>query len=203
MQISRAGSFGGVKRPPLVVGNYYAPHWAVWNNAPITLTANRLYRTWVFFDDPNTLAGGWFYNSGAADSGKNVRMGLWDSSGVLKKDFGAVALTGASALRSLANSVAVVPGWYQIGLVSDSTPALYGMGGSYLVSGAGNLVPPVTQGFGNITTPLVSSTTSNNWPIGAYAAFTYGAMPDPITAATATIYDAGTATAIPLMGFYL
>jgi hypothetical protein len=195
------GPFGGAPAPGFQTGKYYAPSAFFWLNNPVTLTANRLYRTWFYVGKTTTFLGGWFYNSGAADNGKKVRIGVWDENGNLKKDFGETILSAASAVRSAANTVTLPTGWYQVGLVADTAPALYAMTSFYPFSSAGYATASLTMQFGTFGLTANIAPESNT-PIGDYAAFAYAALPDPITPATATIM-AATGISFPLMGLYL
>jgi hypothetical protein len=197
----QGGPFGGIPAPPFQTGHIYAPHFMSFANDAVTLTANRLYRTWFYVHETTTFLGGWFFNSGAGDNTKKVRIGIWDKRGALKKDFGETTLNGSSLIRQAANTVTLPAGWYQIGLVSDTAPALYAMSSDYVWSNVGHIATPLAMQFGTLSVAPGASSAANV-PDGDYAPFTYGALPDPITAATVTILNTAT-TVFPLMGLYL
>lgn len=201
--IISSGSFGGAPPPPFQTSHYYLPHWAVYGiGGSLTLTANRLYRTWFYVDETTTFTGGWCANSGVGDNGVVLRIGVWTRTGTLKKDFGVVTLTGAAAVNSAANSVALQgPAWYQVGLVSSGTPALYTMRATDTSQTVTAFLPPLTTRFGWFSS-LPSNADYKLFPVGEYAAFTYGALPDPITAATNTIFNTAN-NIFPAIGLYL
>jgi len=198
------GAFGGVKSPPFQTSKFYWPHWLVVDAATMTIAANTLYRCWFYVDATTTFLGGWFANSGTGDSGVVLRIGVWDAAGNLKKDFGVVTLTGAAATKQAANSVTLTPGWYQVGLVSSGTPALYTMNTLAFQSNVGLPSNPLAAKLGSFSIPH-SANAVFNIPLGDSASFTYGALPDPITAASTTIFSYLSATTgtFPQMGLYL
>lgn len=198
------GAFFGRPIPPCIAGKFYWPQHTVPLDTTMTVTAGRLYRTWFVVDRFTTFAGGWTYNSGTGDSGKKLRIGVWDDAGVLKKDFGEVTLNGSSAVRQAANPVTLTPGLYQVGIVFDTTPAMYCIQAIEFRTNVGLSYPnPYAAMLGSFAVPVVGQAQSN--PIGDYASFTYGALPDPITTATATIINFNSATVggFPILGLYV
>lgn len=205
-QAPAGGPFAGINPPPFQASHYYRPHWATATALTVTLTANRLYRTWFYVPKTTTFSGGWFHNSGAGDSGDKVRIGVYDATGAtLLKDFGETTLSGAAALRSVANTVTLPgPAWYQLALVSDTTPALFAIDPLQYFSAAGMVTPSPTAAFGAFSAALAAgSNILNSSPVGDYAAFSYAALPTPITAPTATITMAGGSGQFPAIGLYV
>lgn len=210
MPVLGNGIYGGVTPPPYQSGKHYWPKHVMPATGAVTLTANRLYRTWDYVAETTTFAGGWFYNSGAGDNGKKLRIGVWDRAGVLLKDFGETTLTGAAALRAVANSVTIPGGsLIQIGLVSDTAPAMRGMVSVMTQSSAGTAAPNfLASQLGTFPTTIFSGNgAAASMPIGDYAAFAYAALPTPITTATASLFNDNnvdqTATTFPAMGLYV
>lgn len=203
------GPFGGVAAPPFLPSKYYWPHYLEPMTAPLTITANRLYRAWMFVGETTTFAGGWFFNSGTGDTGLKLRIGVWDRLGALLKDFGETTLNGSAALRAVANSVTIAPGLIQVGLVSDTAPSLRSMRAAGFLSAAGVVsVNPLANLLGVFSGQAATGGDGQRaMPVGDYAAFTYGALPTPITPATATILASNNADSsagdFPAFGLYM
>lgn len=200
--IVNSGAFYGLRPPSFKAGRLYLPHWLHTDvQIHTTSTANRLFRTYFHVWETTTFLGGWFRNAGASDTGKKVRIGIWTDAGVLVKDFGETVLGGAAATNLVANSVMLTPGWYQIGLVSDTTPDFACM--APLSNGTQSVGVPIGLSgcFGNFAAAAVGGPPGTAQFVGEYAAFTYGALPDPITTATASV--GGWNNSFPAVGLYL
>lgn len=201
------GPFGGINPPPFQTGKYYWPHYLAFELA-FTLTANRLYRYWFYVPKTTTFLGAWIRNTGTGDTGVVIRTGAWSASGALLKDFGVITLGATAVMNTAANSLTVSgPAWIQIGMVSSGTPAIMAAKAVLFASGTGASVPNILANqLGSFPAGLAGGATdiAQNTPVGDYAAFSYAAMPDPITVATATVYDATSGNGnLPMMGLYL
>lgn len=200
------GPAWGAPMPPYKAGKYYWPYQYLPMSTGLAITANLIYRAWMFIGMRQTFLGAWFANTGTGDSGKKLRMGVWDQNDVLLKDFGETVLNGSAAMRPVANAVSLPIGWIQVGLVSDTAPAVKTMRTqSYTASSGFNQVNPII----NMTGAFPASVAGAGWytlPEGDTAPFTYGALPNPLTAATATIVGTNNADPLgemPAMGLYL
>lgn len=203
------GIYGGVTPPPFQSGKYYWPQHVIPITGPITITANILYRMWMYVAETTTFSGGWFYNNGTGDNGKKIRIGVWDRSGALLKDFGEKTLNASAALRAVANSVTIPGGsLVQVGLVSDTAPVLRGVCSIMFQSAAGTAAPNILANqLGVFPAALFLSGGASNMPIGDTASFVYAALPSPITTATASITNSNntdiSGSLFPAMGLYV
>ncbi len=197
-----SGGILGVPSAPLISGkNLFPPHLSL-NGGTFAVTADTYYCYPIYIDKIQSFSGTRCTNSGTGDSGKKIKIALYNDDGTLAKNFGEATLTGSSAVLSFASSwTPTRVGWYELRIVSDSAPTLYTMGNVTQVSSAGYFGLPVMNSlFG-----LIASSWNANYNQYGYAgdsvAGTYANFPES-TALTATASFDGRGNACPAVCLY-
>ena len=154
-----------------------------------------------------TFSAAQFFNSGVGDNTKNVRIALYKDDGAtggpgtLVTDFGAVTLTGASALRTATASAICSPGMYWGAIASDSNPVIYGMNTFLFASDVGYL-PTSTQieQYIGLITPIAPANLASVQCLKNGRA--YASFPSTATAPTSsTTPGGGNTPAVPAVWF--
>lgn len=209
------GSYFGITPPILMAGKIrMPPHLPIFDIlGSVTLTAARYYFYAVYVDRPTTFAGAKFYNFGAGDNGKKVKVAIYNElstggPGTLAKDFGESTLTGAAAIRTLASSWSAQPGWYYMALTSDTAPVLSPMSAFNYVTTVGWSPPANPAGMlGAFHANLLAASGIQAYA-GDYVAGTYANFPEatalvPTTSLySAAAYSATTGQVFPFFALY-
>lgn len=205
------GSYGGAPPPGRVSGFTYLPtNYHLIGSVASAAALNDMYYYPMWIQKTQTFSGAKLWNGGAGDNTKLIRIGVYtDNNGPasLVHDFGAITLTGASALRTLASSVTLAgPAWYWICHASQAF-TYTSMGFQTGLSGVGVEVPSpfITQAFGYSLSTQPSGTALTNIPCGFYVSTAYGAMASTAVAPTSEISAnyAGGVINCPMVGLYV
>jgi len=179
------GSDVSLQTPPKwASGQTIRPDYAILDASAVTTTATRLYYVPMFFPRAESFSGIRTYNQGTGDNGETYRCGIYEEStnggpGSLLQDCGEVTLTGAAAVRTLAQSFSIsTPGWHYLAMHFNSDAAMYRM---YLGATAAQIQR--AQLFGDYET-LQNSNTGTAAKHFAYVDTAYGALASTAVAPT-------------------
>lgn len=206
--IANVGQFNGVKTFLPMAGKYFIPpHMRLVASAvTATMTAARYYYVPFVIEYNKTYAGAWCKNATAGDSGKKIKIAIYNESasggpGTLAKSFGEVTLGAASALQNFASSWAATPGRYYLAIVSDTAPTMYLMAAADSITTAGMLLPNVAaNSMGMLAQVFTSTSLLNLQPHNDYVAGTYANFPEA-TSLTPTASE-GSFNTTPAFGLY-
>lgn len=195
--VDRSGGVLGVAPPIPFSGSEVGPHYMVNTTSNLLTTATRLYYTPIFLHHIKAWAGIKTYNSGAGDNGEVYRVGIYEEAaaggpGTLLKDCGEVTLTGASAIRSSANSFANTKiGWHYLAVHFNDATNMWAM------QGATNNDPYGSQSIPVIGAMADLGGTATPGRVVSYVDTAYGAL------ASTAVTPTGTTTLAPLARLYV
>lgn len=205
------GFINGIPTAGWASGQTFLPYGMTLQGNITTAADDRFYFPF-FVDRTVTFSGARTWNGGAGDTGETLRLGVYSNNNglpdVLLKDFGEITLTGATALRTLANAVTLPgPAWYWQCSAYSAASTMRGMTPLATVSSVGFMpVTPINMLTGFKLTTIPSITAGLNQSAGFYVSTAYGALPSTATAPTSELSPntwAGGSEIYPMMGLYV
>lgn len=208
-----SGPITGVNPPRYITGHTYLPYGFQPGGATAATAVNDLYYYPFFVWKTQAFAGAKTFNAGAGDNGETLRLGVYADDGAiggpgtLLKDFGEVTLTGAAALRTLANAVTLPgPAWYWMAYAANTAATIAAMAPITAATAVGYVSNPMTSmlsGFKLSTQP--NATTVANMSHGLFVNTAYGAFAATAVAPTSELSGlyATAGLPYPLMGIYV